>query len=73
MALLYLEAIGPRGEELAFAAGNAIDVPVGFDPDLESATFDTDSFEPDDLKETVVEALTDLDPDWGSHLRVLDD
>ena len=49
-ALLNLEAIGPRGEELALAAGDAIDVPVGFDPDLECATFDADSLEPDDLK-----------------------
>ena len=73
MALLYLEAVGPRGEELAFAAGDAMDVPVGFDPDLESATFDADSYGEDDLRETVIEALTELEPDWRSHLRVLDD
>ena len=73
MALLYLEAVGPRGEELAMAAGDAIDVPVGFDSDLDSATFDADSYGPDDLRETVVEALTELDADWESHLRILDD
>ena len=73
MALLYLEAIGPRGEELALAAGEAIDVPVGFDPDLQSATFDADSLGSDELKESVVEALAGLDPEWESHLRVLDD
>ena len=71
--MLNLEAIGPRGEELALAAGDAIDVPVGFDPDLECATFDADSLELDDLKGAVEVALADLDPDWQTHMRILDD
>jgi hypothetical protein len=73
VALLYLEAIGPRGEELALAAGDAMDIPVGFDRDLNSATFDADSLELEELKTTVVEALAGLDPDWQSHLQVIDE
>ena len=72
-AMLNLEAVGPRGEELALAAGDAIDVPVGFDPDLECATFDSDSLDREDLKGAVEIALADLDPDWQTHLQVLDD
>jgi hypothetical protein len=72
-ALLTLEAIGPRGEELSLAAGDATHVSVGFDPEFECATFDADSLDIEELKEVVFEALTDLDPDWGTHLRVLDD
>ena len=58
---------------MALAAGDVIDVPVGFDPDLECATFDSDSLELDDLKGAVQVALADLDPDWETHLRIVDD
>ena len=37
MALLTLESTGDRGEELAMAAGEEIDVPVGFDPEFDAA------------------------------------
>jgi hypothetical protein len=72
-AMLQLEAIGPRGEELAMAAGDATGIPTGFDPEFECATFDADSLEPEELKATVFEALGELDPEWQSHLRVLDE
>ena len=72
-AMLQLEAIGPRGEELAMAAGDATGIPTGFDPEFECATFDADSLEPEELKTTVFEALGELDPEWQSHLRVLDE
>ncbi len=70
MALLILAATGPRGEELALAAGRALDVPVGFDPEFESATFDSDGHDEDGLQAAVFEQLDALDPDWRSHLEV---
>jgi hypothetical protein len=71
MAMLFMEISGPRGEELALAAGDAIGVPVGADPDEASATFDSDEHASEqELETAVVEALLQLDPDWQSHLRV---
>jgi hypothetical protein len=69
MAMLFLEAIGPRGEELALAAADATDLPVGWDSELSSATFDSDLDEAE-LQARVVAELDRLDPDWRSHLRV---
>jgi hypothetical protein len=69
-AMLTLEAIGPKGEELADQAGDALDIPVGFDPEFECATFDaTDLGEPE-LETAVFDALEALDPEWRTHLRV---
>ena len=70
MALLILESIGPKGEELAMKAGDQLDIPVGFDPEFESATFDSDTTAEDDLQVIVFEALGRIDPDWQSHLRL---
>jgi hypothetical protein len=70
MAMAFFESIGPRGQELAMAAGDRVGVPVGFDPDLESATFDSDDHDEDQLREAVLAALEEIDPDWNSHLRV---
>jgi hypothetical protein len=71
-AILTLEAIGPRGEELAMQAGEAIEIPVGFDPEFECATFDSDDLDEDDLQTTVFEALAAIDADWQTQLRVAD-
>lgn len=68
-AILILEAIGTRAEELALEAGGLSDVAVGWDAELGCATFDADGLDEDGLRETVVEALRSLDPDWESHLR----
>ncbi|MGH2800126.1 MAG: hypothetical protein ACRDM0_21190 [Thermoleophilaceae bacterium] len=69
MAMLFLEAIGPRGEELALAACDAAGIPVGWDEELSSATFDSDLDEAE-LSEQVFADLDRLDTDWRSHLRV---
>ena len=70
-ALLTLEAIGPKGEELAMQAGETLDVPVGFDTEFQCATFDSDAHDDEEhLKSAVFEALAGADPDWESHLRV---
>lgn len=70
MALLTLEAIGPEGEKLAMAAGDAVSIPVGFDPAFECATYDADGYEDGELETVVFEALADIDPDWRTHLRI---
>jgi hypothetical protein len=70
MAMLILAATGPRAEELAMAAGDETGIPVGFDPDLESATFDADAMDEQELQSTVFAALDELDPDWQSHLEL---
>ena len=69
MAILVLEATGPRAEELALEAGGLSDLAVGWDAELGCATFDADGLDEEGLREAVVEALGSLDPDWGSHLR----
>jgi hypothetical protein len=72
MAMLILEAIGPKGEELAMAAGQAIDVAVGWDEEFDSATFDSETHGDDEFEKVVTDALAELDPDWQSQLRIVD-
>ena len=71
-ALLTLESIGPRGEELAMQAGETTDIPVGWDSEFECATFDAESLAEAELQEAVFAALASRDPDWQTHLRVAD-
>ena len=70
--MLIMEAIGPRGEELAMAAGAARDIPVGWDDEFNSATFDADGMDDSELETLIVEELDDQEPDWRSHLRLVD-
>lgn len=70
MTMLFMEAIGPEGERLALAAAERIGVPVGWDADLASATFDSDEHADEaSLREAVFAALAELDSDWASQLR----
>ena len=70
MALFLLEAIGPEGERLALEAGRLTEIPVGFDSELNTATFDSDELDGAELEGIVFDALGGIDPDWRSHLRV---
>jgi hypothetical protein len=70
MALLFLEATGPQAEELAIAAGKATEIPVGYDADFQSATFDSDAHDETELQALVFDALDGIDPAWRTHLRV---
>ena len=70
MGIATLESIGPKGQELALKAGEVTDIPVGFDPDLGSATFDSDDLEGAELEAVLFDALSGLDPDWREHLRL---
>jgi hypothetical protein len=72
MAMLILEATGPKGQELAMAAGAAIDVAVGWDDEFDSATFDSETHGDDEFETVVTEALAEIDPDWQSQLRIVD-
>jgi hypothetical protein len=72
VAILIFEAIGPKGEELAMAAGDEIQVPVGWDDEFHSATFDSDVADPEELEALITEALDEIDPEWSSHLRAVD-
>ncbi len=69
MAMLILEAIGPRGEELALAAADARGYPVGWDSEFKSATIDADGVDDDDLRTVIFEELESRDPEWRSHLQ----
>jgi hypothetical protein len=69
--MLIMEAIGPRGEELAMAAGAARDIAVGWDNEFNSATFDAD-LDDSELEAVIVEELDEQAPDWRSHLRLVD-
>jgi hypothetical protein len=70
--MLIMEAIGPRGEELAMAAGAARDIAVGWDGEFNSATFDADGIDDSELEAVIVEELDDQEPDWRSHLKLVD-
>jgi hypothetical protein len=76
MGMIFMEAIGPEGERLAMAAGDAAEeVTVGWDAEFSSATFDSDSYDrdvelsEDEVRRRVFAALDELDADWRSHLR----
>ena len=73
MAMLILEAVGPRGEELALAAADARGYPVGWDAEFSSATIDADGVDDDELRTVIFEQLDSQDPEWRSHLQVVDD
>jgi hypothetical protein len=71
MAMVILETIDARGEELAEQAADALGVAAGADPDFDSVTLDSEEHETDEaLAEDVVNALDDLDADWRSHLSI---
>jgi hypothetical protein len=70
--MLILEAIGPRGEELAMAAGKARDIAVGWDSEFDSATFDADGIDETELEAVVFEELDAQDPEWRSHLQLVE-
>jgi hypothetical protein len=70
--MLIMEAIGPRGEELAMAAGAARDIAVGWDGEFNSATFDANGADDSELEAIIVEELDNQEPDWRSHLRLVD-
>jgi len=70
--MLILEAIGPRGEELAMAAGEARSVAVGWDGEFNSATFDADGMSDEELEAVISEQLDAQDPDWREHLQRVD-
>jgi hypothetical protein len=70
VAAVTLDAIGPNAEQLAMQAGDVTEIPVGWDPELERATFDSDTLPEAELQAIVVDALTGIDPEWRAHLRV---
>ena len=70
MGMLILDQIGPKGEELALEAGRVTEIPVGIDPEFKSATFDADGYEEGELQGIVFDALSGLDADWQSHLKL---
>ena len=67
--MLILEAIGPRGEELALAAADARGYPVGWDSEFNSATIDADGVDDDELRTVIFEELDSRDPEWRSQLQ----
>ncbi len=72
MAILMLEASGPRAEELAMDAGRATDIAVGWDPEFDCATFDADGLAEEELQTVVLETLASIEPEWQAHLRLTD-
>lgn len=70
--MLILEAIGPDGEALAIAAGEAREIPVGWDSEFESATFDADGIDDEELQTVIFEQLDAQDPEWRSHLQLVE-
>jgi hypothetical protein len=70
--IAIFEAIGPEAEALANAASASTEIPVGFDPEFESFTFDADGVAEDELQAVVCEALAAIDAEWHRHLRPVD-
>jgi hypothetical protein len=71
MGILIMEATGSEGERLALEAGKVTDIAVGWDAELNSATFDSDAFDDAELEGIVFDALNGIDPDWRSHLQLV--
>ena len=72
MGMLILEAIGPRGEELAMAAAAARGYAAGWDAEFDSATIDADGIYDDELRAVIFEELEAQDSEWRSHLQPVD-
>ena len=72
MGMLILEATGDRGEELAMQAAKVTEVAVGWDSEFNSATFDSENLGDAELEGVVFDALGGIDPDWRSHLQVVE-
>ena len=72
MGMLILEAIGPRGEELAMAAADARGYAAGWDAEFDSATIDADGIDDDELRAVIFEELEARDSEWRSHLQPVD-
>jgi hypothetical protein len=68
MAILTLNLTGAEGERLAQEAAERTGIAVGFDPELETATFDSDLDEIE-LETRVFAALDELDAEWRSQLE----
>jgi hypothetical protein len=68
MAILILDAIGSSGEQLAIEAGKVTEIPVGYDSELNCATFDSDTLGEDELQRVIFDALPGIDPNWQTHL-----
>ena len=73
VAMLILEATGPRGEQLAMAAADARGYAAGWDSEFNSATIDADGIADDELRTVIFEELDSRDPDWRSQLQVVED
>ena len=72
MAMLILEATGSEGERLAMAAAEKTGIPVGWDREFNSATFDSDL--PDnEMQQQIFAALDEIDPAWRIQLQIVED
>ena len=72
MAMLILEATGSEGERLAMQAGERTGIAVGWDPEFNSATFDSDLGH-NEMQQQIFAALDEIDPAWRIQLQVLED
>ncbi len=72
MSMLILEATDSDGERLAMAAAEKTGIAVGWDPEFNSATFDSD-LEGNDMQLQIFSALDEIDPTWRIHLAVVED
>jgi hypothetical protein len=70
MGMIILNSVGPRGEELALEAAKVTDIPVGWDDEFDSATFDSDTYDEAELKGIVFDALEGIEPEWREHLEL---
>lgn len=68
--MLILNAIGPRGEELAMEAAKLTDIPAGFDPEFKCATYDSETLSDGEMQGIVFDALAGLDSEWQAHLSI---
>ena len=72
MSMLILEATDSDGERLAMAASDKTGIAVGWDPELNSATFDSD-LDGNDMQQQIFAALDEIDPTWRIHLHIVED
>jgi hypothetical protein len=52
--MLILQAVGSNAAQLAMQAGDQAEIPVGWDSELQCATFDSDAHESEEQLQAVV-------------------
>ena len=72
MAMLTWRRSGRAARSWRWLPARRATLPVGWDSEFESATFDADGIDDEELEAVIFEELDAREPDWRSHLKLVD-